>query len=261
MIYPEHIYDLTRKQIAEELLQKELSKLFPNISPSLLQDSIQGWSINPDKYHLEDTTRDFWDIFAAHMEAIKLKPSFTGFVTAANYSWEQRTVNPRDIHLSSPLDQILRIPGLTWHYGMTVGEIMDIATAANVIEEQRRLNDAHSTDSQDTYRIIVRHTNGDMQVMDGNRRALRAALYGKSEIDAWIGSCDHPLPKDFWVPVNDLFQLTKLYRVASTEQEKIAARNALELLFRSSGVARINYEIRIAGPDWADEFLALKPTI
>lgn len=261
MIYPEHIYDPTRKRIAEELLQKELSKLFPNISPDLLLNSIQGWSINPDNYHLEDATRDFWDIFAAHMEAIKLKPSFTGFITAANYSWERRALNPRDIRLSSPLDQILKIPGLTWQYGMTVGEVIDAAAAASVIDEQRQLNDAHSADSQDLYPIIVRASGSDLQVMDGNRRALRAALYSKPEIDAWIGICDNPQPKDFWVPMNDLFQLAKLYRIAKNDQEKSAARNALELLFRASAVARINYETRIAGTDWADDFLALNPTI
>lgn len=261
MIYPEHIYDPIRKQIAEELLQKELSKLFPNIDPNLLLDSIQDWSLNPDKYHLEDATRDFWNIFAAHMEAIKLKPSFTGFVTAANYSWERRTINPRDIRLSSPLDQILKIPGLTWQHGMTVGEVIDTAAAASVIDEQQKLNDTHSTDNQDRYPIIVRASDDGLQVMDGNRRALRAALYDKPDIDAWIGTCDNPQPKDFWVPVNDLFQLAKLYRVARNEQEKLAARNALEILFRASVVARINYETRIAGTDWADDFLALKPTI
>ncbi|OGL22593.1 hypothetical protein A2707_04735 [Candidatus Saccharibacteria bacterium RIFCSPHIGHO2_01_FULL_45_15] len=263
MIYPEHIYDPKRKQLVIQLMAKELSKLFPEIHSEDVLTSITGWTESPEHYHLEDSTRDFWDIFSAIFEQIKLKPGFTNIFTAENYNWERREITVSDIQLTSHLDQIKQIPGLSLHPQTTVGDIVTAAKNASILADQQRINDTFSSQSQDSYPIIVRRLpDGQIRVNDGNRRSLRAGLYGKETIDAWVGSSDDDQPKNYWIPVGELYQLVRYYRYSTTDEQKQAVRNMLEVLFQLSPIARINYDSRIASEtDITAEFLAMKPTI
>lgn len=263
MIYPAHIYDEQRIDLATELLTKEYAKLFPNVPPETLRHSIVAWRADPQAYHLEDSIRDFWDMFAAVLESIKLKPSFTALVTAANYTWQKQSVPVEPVILSSPLTQITRLKSLQWSRTTTVGEVLAAIPDEKERQKQRDINDFHSTESQTGYPIIARQLkDGTIRVLDGNRRSLRAGLYGKKSITAWVATGDEE-PKDFWVPVSDLFHIVKLYKLAQNDEQKQVARNSLELLFRASTVARINFDTRVGNQNnpTADELIKLKPTI
>jgi hypothetical protein len=182
------------------------------------------------------------------MESIKLKPKFTAFITAKNYHWKQETIDVGSIKLSSNLDQLNEIPGFIWGDQITVGNILGLIVTPEILNEQKRINDTYSLDSQDKYPIIVRRSpDGSHQVMDGNRRSLRAGLYGRKTIDAWVAHIDTETPKDFWVPVNDLMQIVKLFGLAKTDEQKQSVRDSLELLFNASIIAKINYETRVSG--------------
>lgn len=256
MIYPDHIYDPIRNQIAIQLLEKEFAKLFPDIPNKKLSKAVGSWCDNATAYHLEDNVRDFWDIFAAIMESIKLKPKFTVYITAENYHWKQEVIDVGSIKLSSNLDQLNKIPGFIWGDQTTVDNVLELIVSTEILNEQKRINDLHSHDSQDKYPIIIRRlTDGSHQVMDGNRRSLRAGLYGRKTIDAWVAHTDTETPKDFWVPVNDLMQIVKLFGLAKTDEQKQSVRDSLELLFKASIIAKINYETRVSGSKPADELI------
>jgi hypothetical protein len=256
MIYPDHIYDPIRNQIAVQLLEKELAKLFPDIPNTQLGDSVNSWRDNATAFHLEDNVRDFWNIFAAIMESIKLKPKFTAFITAENYHWRQEVIDVGPIKLSSNLDQLNEIPGFIWTDQTTVDNVLKLIVTTEILNEQKRINDLHSRDSQDKYPIIVRKLpDSSHQVMDGNRRSLRAGLYGRQTINAWVAHMDTETPKDFWVPVNDLMQIVKLFGLAKTDEQKQSVRDSLELLFNASIIAKINYETRVSGSKPADELI------
>lgn len=262
MTYPKHIYDSVRLEIATQLLQKEFEKLFPTLDSSTLHTHIEAWRRDPSQYHLEDGMRDFWDIFAATLESIKLKPSFTAFLTAENYHWHQETIPLHSIKLSSQLEQLKKLDALHWNDSTTIGDVMAAIRDDPTLNDQKRINDSHSRDSQDAYPIIARRLDGSsVRVMDGNRRSLRASLYGHTEITAWVAEVDGEIPRNFWVPVNDLFQITKLFRAATTPASKQAVRDSLEILFQASSIARINYETRILSSNpWADELFSLPPS-
>lgn len=262
MTYPEHIYDPTRRQLAEELMSKEFGKLFPDADQAALNHNIAGWHTEPEKYHMNGVM-DFWDSFAALFEQVKLKPGFTHMFTAANASWSRREIEVKNIQMTSPLEQINRIPDLEIVPHITIGTVVTAAEEAGVVDEQKAINDSFSTDSQDAYPIIVRELpDGSQRVYDGNRRSIRAGLYKRPTIDAWVGTLDGDTPRDFWVPVGEMYQLVRYYRSASTDSERQTARNMLEVLFLASSIARINFELRIKNESESTaEFYAMKPTL
>lgn len=260
MKYPEHIYDPLRINMAEQLIEKELAKLLKGESGSVSRATIQSWRERPSNYHLEEGVRDFWDIFAAIVESIKLKPSFTAFLTADNYHWKYEEIPVESIRMSSYLDTLKNIPNLVWKPEMTVGEVMHAIETPEELAAQKENSDQHSDDSQNEYPIIVRKSDkGDNRVMDGNRRALRAALYGQETITAWVAYVDEgTVPRNYWVPVNDMMQLVKLFVLAKTDTQRQSVRNSLEILFQQTIVARIVFDERVAEMKGAKELMSLK---
>lgn len=253
--YTEHIYEQERIDLARTILEKESRKLFLGVSDESWQaidQSIQGWAETPTEYHLEDDgPRDFWDSFAAFMEGIKLKPNFTAWITAENVKWRRTVLPIREIQMTSPLEQLEMVPGLNLRNDLLFAELADVlAVHPDAAEEQRRLVDEHSTDpTQDSYPIIARQAEGELfKVMDGNRRTLRALLHGREEIEAWIGNLAGKEPTNFWVPVNDMFQLVKVFKEAvdnDDEQLQHAVARVLKARFRASTVAEQVYKRRI----------------
>lgn len=253
--YSEHIYDQNRVDLARMILEKESRKLFlglPDESWAAIDQSIKGWTENPVDYHLEDdSVRDFWDCFAAFMEGIKIKPNFTAWITAENVTWHRATVPVRKIQMTSPLAQLQKVDGLNLHTDLPFAELVDtLAEHPESIAEQKQMIDKHSTDpAQDAYPIILREADdGLLKVMDGNRRTLKAVVYGQEEMEAWVGAIDGRAPANFWVPLNDMFQLVKVYKEASEaadEQLQLAVVRVLKSRFEVSNVAEQAYRARI----------------
>lgn len=253
--YSEHIYDQARIDLASMILAKECRKLFLGLSEEVWQamdDSIHGWAENPASYHLEDDgPRDFWDSFAAFMESVKLKPNFTAWITAENVQWHKATLPVRQIQMTSPLEQLKKVPGLNVRNDLPFMELADVFTRnPHIVDEQRKLIDKYSTDpAQDAYPIIVRETGGRLfKVMDGNRRTLKSVIYGQTEIEAWVGRIDGAQPVNYWVPLNDMFQLVKIFGEAvdsDDEQTQQAVAEVLKSRFRASTVAEQAYQNRI----------------
>lgn len=253
--YSDHIYSQARIELAQNIIQKEVRKLFLDVSSEAwdaIDHSVSEWSKIPAKYHLEDDeSRDFWDIFAALMESVKLKPNFTTLITAENVEWHRANLPVVSIQMSSPLEQLKKVPNLNLRSDLPFSELMQVIGGnETVVAEQRELIDKHSTDPvQDKYPIIVkREKTGLYKVMDGNRRTLKAVIYGRHEIDAWIATTNGDTPTNFWVPLNDMFQLVKVYKDAIDDNNE-ALQGAVALVLRSrfdvSTVAKKAYQNRI----------------
>ena len=254
--YSSHIHDKKRIELARTILEKESRKLYLGLSEEAwkaIDDSIRGWSDHAINYHLEnDDPRDFWDIFAAFTESIKLKPNFTAWITAENVHWHKATLPISKIQMTTPLEQLQKVPGLNLRANLPFAELAAaLSQNPSALREQKRLVDEHSTDpSQDEYPIIVRETEaGLFKVMDGNRRTLKATIYGQEEIEAWVGKLVGDNLVNFWVPLNDMFQLVKVYAEAidsGDEDLKQAVAQVLKARFKSSVTAEQAYLRRIS---------------
>lgn len=257
-IFPDHLYEPARLELAQQIMQKELRKLFPDLGAdaySKLDASVRGWAEHPARYHLEDGgVRDFWDSFAAVMEGIKLKPRFSSLITAGNYPIErQAKLAVAEIRLTSPFVELQRFKTLKVAVGTRFGEIAEAmerepAEAAH----QRQIIARHSQSAeQNAYPVIVHQGSKGLSIMDGNRRCLLAVAEKRPTIDAWVITTNNQQPQDFWVSVNDLYLLVAMYRHAKDAGQAASAgpvlRQMLELHFKQSRIARINFDTRIRG--------------
>lgn len=253
--YLDHIYDHLRIDMAQTLLKKEMRKLFLGLDTAdwvAVDKSITGWALDPKRYHLEqDGPRDFWDGFAAVLESIKLKPEFTAWITAENVRWSRANIPVRQIQMTSFLEQLHQIPELQPRNDVSIAEIaVLLANAPDIHEQQKQLNDLHSTDpGQDAYPIIARQIGPELYaVLDGNRRSLRALLQERDTIDAWVGTLEGPRLVNYWVPVNDMTQLAKVFKNAEDSRDKHLQQAVAEVLrshFTASVVAEQIYLNRI----------------
>ena len=255
--YPKHIYDSRRIQLATELIQKEMRKLFPSAPQnawSFIDTDISHWPDGGKLFHLESTKiQDFWDAFDAILGGIKLKPLFIAHITAANYSWNKRTLDPATITSSSILDQLKGLPFVPENDNhFLFADAKEYFTGNPHIKAQQLLiNNEHSKDPvQDKYPIIAIEKDERIVVLDGNRRTLRAILQDSPTIEAWVAKTDGQAPRDYWMPVNHMMSLVFSYKNAVKEggfAEAAAYKSVLKSWFEQSEVAKISYTRRVKG--------------
>jgi hypothetical protein len=247
-LYAEHIYDSTRREIAIELMEKEMSKQMPSVN----LDDVREWVSNLD----ENT---FWNAVEGFMGGALLKP-IVHFLTAENYTWSKREIQLEDIQLSSPLTQLDSIDGLS-ELPPLLKEVKAYLEK-NPGEQENQLatieSFSHGKD-QDSYPVlIVEKSNGPM-VMDGNRRTLHALLTGESQITAWYCETNGQQPRNFWYPVDDMMRLVNIYNSSKESDPNIKenVQQTFQALFSQSDVARQTFEERIvkAGKSGAKDLL------
>lgn len=157
--------------------------------------------------------------------------------------------------MTRPLDQVTKVPGLVARHGLSIGEYIDaLARDQEAAAAQKAIIDEHTTDpDQNKYPILIhKKIAGVHTVIDGNRRTLRAAIYGQEHIEAWIGELSGTEPNNFWIPIGDMLQLVEVYKRALSQENKSrqqAAACILESQFALSSVADYAYRTRISTYD------------
>lgn len=260
-IYPSHIHEPLRRQIAIEVLEKEFYKLLPIIAPeqySELNRTIAGWW-GEGKHELVPI-HDFWNGFDGIVSDFKLKTHLVSYLTAVNIAWSQENVSPDSLRLiwKPILPKELVITGLS---------IKEIDRALSAQPELRQdmidNSDAHAKwPERDHFPILLLAHDDEFEVLDGNRRALRAYLYKKSTITAWVArSTDNQPPRDFWVSTAYLRKLVSEAARAWQERKDSeiaeATKTLLKDVFRQSQIAKINFELRVREkfPQFIQDFL------
>lgn len=247
-IYPEHIYDPVRIQIATELVEKELAKLMPTSDAVDISKDIKAWWAQPKEFKMGEVV-DFWDAVDAVVGGIKLK-SIAMMITAANYSWSAAKIDVKNLVLLSKLEQLNRLPGLDdAPIKLTDIERLLERNPAERAEQRRIIDNYSQIAEQDDYRIIGGLSkDGSVRVQDGNRRALRALLHGQPQLDAWIYEDHGQQPRDYWVPVSLMLRLVKMYRHNKENAQLVAGlKTVLAQIFEESSVGKIAYQQRVVG--------------
>lgn len=247
-LYVEHLYDNTRREIATELMEKEMSKQMPSVNPT----DVRSWVSNLD----ENT---FWNAVEGFMGGALLKP-IVHFLTAENYTWSKREILLKDIQLSSPLAQLDAIDGLTEQPPLLKEVKAYLNNNPNEQETQLATIESfsHGKD-QDSYPVLVVEKSNGPMVMDGNRRTLHALLMGESAISAWYCETNGEQPRNFWYPVDDMMRIVNIYNASKESNPNIkeSVQQMLKALFSQSDVARQAFEERIvkAGKSGAKDLL------
>ena len=244
--FPQHIFETSRIEIARELVLKEYYKLFPMLEAAnfdQVSSSILYW-LHGAGYELAPIV-DFWNYIDGTMLTLKLKDVIPQ-VTSANITWQLEALDPHRLQLDTPVGNLAEHGQPPYNYEFINQRILQNAQQMVI---NRRISDEKSSDTtvpRDHYPILVRRDpDGTLHLLDGNRRTLRALLYGRASIDAWVGSVvKEPRLIDHWVNTGFLRRLISEYVESPTPEIKASIQSQLRLTLASSSIARFNFETR-----------------
>lgn len=217
-VYPKHIYEPIRQEIAVSYIRHELRKYLPSVREEEAWKKIDGDVTNWfDSSLYLYPVRDFWNGFYGVMMGFKLLIHLHEFVTAENVIWERKQI---------PLDA-LTFSGFTPRElgakfeGMEAKTIADYY-AVNKGEQKDHFNLLKSKYENTFERvsdpIIVTQKRVDdkdkLIIYKGNARASLAILSGKDSIEAYVSSFqgDGRVLRNFWVPTVLLLETTHLVK-------------------------------------------------
>ena len=235
-VYPKHIYEPIRAEVAASYLKQQMRKLLPSIRGSELWERIDSdiddWSsVNPDV----GSMRNFWNGFHGIAMGFKLKHTLLQVLTAENVKWRYEN--------NLPLNEVLTTGGPLIYISE---ELSDKKLRASKLREFFSRNEnKHLTEkwkAEFTKQAMFSETREDLPIIaeelqyegnkiysthDGNRRLVLASILSKNSLSAYLGeyTTEEKAPKNYWIPTSILMDI--LYYA------KRAYKNKNESLFKS----------------------------
>lgn len=256
-VYLPHIIEPERIEVARQLLLKEYYKLFPFMNAKQFEElgnSMVGWLDGRNQEMAP--IHDFWNYLDGNLIGLKLK-NIIPYLTSENIKWRHEFIDSKALTLYWPVGTLdkLNQPG-PYDYEFVKRQIL---TDEKSLLENKQISDAKSSDtvlSRDSFPIVVaREISGELQLMDGNRRVMRAWIYDKLQISAWVGTLvAEPALHNYWLSTGQLRRLLAQYQADHNQQHRRALREHLKSLFANSEIAKINYRARCLSKPSGEEF-------
>ncbi len=227
-VYPPHIYDPIRVEIATVFLKRELRKMLPHLKGKEIWDqidlSVENWF--PQDHNLIKT-RNFWNGFDGIALGFELKTGFTSVLTAENIHWELKAKLPLDNKLASGGNLKYISEELSENRPRAIG-LREFFSRPQNKELANHWTDefkkhGQSSEPRDHFPIIALQGEDNRQeiysIYDGNRRMILAILEEKETIPAYIGIWEtaEMTPKNFWLPTSYLMNLVDTGKNLNTE--------------------------------------------
>lgn len=214
MIYPPHIYEKIRVEIAQSYLNHEFHKLFPSIQDpkiwDLISRDIADWF---DKSPNLFPVRDFWNGLDGISRGFKLK-NIVARLTSQNIEWSYHEV---------PLDNL--IVTASFKELQPLGNKPCMQTIRKFYEDTevgtvQKVNDLETLNSmastmvmRDEEPVIIVGKDQRFEIIDGNRRSWTSLLRGKSTIYAAVGKIiKDPAIFNIWLPTPILMDLVSFVK-------------------------------------------------
>lgn len=224
-VYPSHIYEDIRQQVAANYVRHEFRKLLWRVPEShwgAIDRDISGWIKSPELA----IPRDFWNGFHGICMGFKLKIGLIYFITAKNVAWSKKTIPLTKLWFGVEFDQIKAI-GEGKQSIEAVSQFYNDPKNEKLKEDWLKLVTEKSggTAPRDEHPIIVVQRERDSQmiysVYDGNRRVAKAMLEGRGGVEAFVGEfTEGTSPKDYWIPTTILMENLLFARQAYDRGDK-----------------------------------------
>lgn len=247
-VYPSHIYNPERIEIIRELALKEYFKLFSFLKESdfkKMDEAMIEW-LDGRKSEMAPV-HDYWNFLGGTLLSLKLK-NIRSYLTSENITWKLEALDPKDIHLYWAVGTLSDYGELNqdFTYDFVKKHIID---RPDEFAKNLKISDEKSTDTiinRDHYPIIaLRQLNGELKLLDGNRRTMRAWLKGAESINAWVGTVDkEPAIRNQWVGADFLRLLVSEYTENPTNEVFDSVRSQLKIIFDVSSIAKYHYQKR-----------------
>ncbi|MFV1916941.1 MAG: hypothetical protein ACC618_00415 [Patescibacteria group bacterium] len=247
-VYPKHIYEPIRIQIATDYMKQELRKLLPEVRGKEIWKKIDR---SLDDWFGENLSvggaRNFWNGFWGIAMGFKLKITFIQVLTAENIFWRFDENLPLDNKLASggPLKCISEELSEKRPKASRLREFFEKnQKLANKWRSEFR-KQGESSKSREYFPIIaMEEVDNDEEIIsihDGNRKMILSVLEDKTTIPAYVGkyTTEEKTPKNFWLPTSFLMELVQDGEYANGYEEILALLKKLIKLSKS-----VEYELR-----------------
>lgn len=211
-MYPKHLSEKIREEVALNYLKHELRKIFPSIDEKEILNLMSSKELcNP---------RDFWNGLHGISMGFKLK-NILYLVTAENVVWSKQQLKCQDVIFGVELDSTRKIkPGK-----IKGQEFADYYCKDDEIRD-KELNNVFKIRGDNKEResdpIVVIENNEVMSVHDGNGRLARHILENKKVIWAFVGRMKGKVPTNYWLPTSFLIEyLFYIYKSIDSENEEL----------------------------------------
>ena len=235
-IYPSHLYNPIRIELAVSYLQHEFRKLLwrvpENHWPAIDQD-IAAWMKSPQL----NTPRDFWNGFHGIAMGFKLKIGLIYFVTAENIQWRKEAIPVEKLTFGIEFPPTQRVKkGIL--AAKIVSRFYQDLKNKSVKEEQKQITEQFSqgTPSRDEDPIIVTEKMVDekevLSVYEGNRRLFKAILDEKKRLSAIVGrfTTKEKKLRNYWIPTSVLMEILYFAREAFERKDGEGFKNYMAVL-------------------------------
>lgn len=235
-VYPKHIYESIRAEIAKSYIKHEFRKLLWRIPEKYFTEidkDISDWLISPELA----IPRDFWNGFHGIAMGFKLKIGLIYLVTAENIKWEKIDYPVKKLWFG--VEQ--RETRLIRNGKLSANEVRNYySKKENESEKEKflKLNDKLSkeTSPRDHHPIIAIQSTEDKELVysvhDGNRRLAKSILEDKNSILTYLGTYKSKgkEPKNYWIPTSVLMDILFFAKLAYDQENTKSFNQYMEIL-------------------------------
>jgi hypothetical protein len=234
-MYPKHLSEKIREEVALSYLKHELRKIFPSINSAEVENLMN----NKELYN----PRDFWNGLHGISMGFKLK-NILYLVTAENVVWSKQQFKCQDINFGVELDSTRKIrPGKI--KGQEFADYYYKDDEIRVKELKNVLKIRGENEERESDPIVVIENNELMSAHDGNGRLARHILENKKEIWAFVGRMEGKVPLNYWLPTSFLVEyLFYVYKAIDEENEELFIKQIAVLKDMLSFSESGKYELR-----------------
>ena len=183
-VYPAHIYEPIRQEVANSYLRHELAKYLPSATGNWRGDIEKWFDQSPELYPV----RDYWNGVHGIMMGFKLYNQLLSFITAENVSWTRGKVKLTDLDYTDFGEYVPR----------------RIGTEPAIVTQK----EVDGTDK--------------LVVYDGNNRVNQAVKRGETEIETFVGrfTDQRRQPANYWLPTSVLMEVVDYAKRAFKEKDE-----------------------------------------
>lgn len=219
-VYPKHIYEPIRIQIATDYMKHEFRKLLWRVPVKywgVIDKDISDWMISPEFAN----PRDFWNLFHGISMGFKLKIGLIYLVTAENIKWSKKEFPVSELWFGVEQRETKRIR----NGRLSAKEVVEFYSKKENKADKKKFLElnyklSNETPPRDDHPIIaIQRFEGEnliYSVHDGNRRLAKAILEGKEKILTYTGKykTKEKFPKNYWIPTSILMEILFFARQA-----------------------------------------------
>lgn len=221
-IYPAHIYEPIRREVANSYLRHELAKYLPSMTGEWRKDIEKWFDGSAELYPV----RDYWNGVHGIMMGFKLYNQLLSYITAENVTWSRGKIGLVDLTYSDFGDSVPR---------------------------KRRDNEPVIVTQKEVDGVDK------MVVYDGNNRVNQAVKSRETEIEAFVGrfSDAHRQPKNYWLPTSVLMEIIDYAKRVYIEKDEALYRSFAAVLKKMLSFSEsAKFEVKDRAVHGPEEFKA-----